>query len=50
MGAENDSYIVIVSERAANMLVDHIRFVAERSERAAETLRNNIMKAAVWLE
>lgn len=43
-------YHVIVSERAAEMLVSHVRFVAQVSQQAAEDLRKKIIKSAKTLE
>ena len=43
-------YRVIVSDRAAEMLVSHIRFVAQVSRQAADDLRKEFIKTAKTLE
>ena len=42
---QNNSYKVIFSERASEMLLNHIRFMANVSISAAKNLRGGIMKA-----
>jgi plasmid stabilization system protein ParE len=41
----NSYYNVVVSERAADMLVQHVRFVARVSMQAADKLRMDIVEA-----
>jgi hypothetical protein len=50
MKNDDIKYQVIVSERAAEMLVSHIRFVARVSQQAAEDLRKKIIESAKTLE
>ncbi len=50
MSNAGKDYQVIVSERAAELLVGHIRFVARVSQKAADDLRKKIMKSAKTLE
>ncbi len=46
----NNTYNVIVSERAANMLVSHAAFLAEISEKAADRLVVSFEKAVESLK
>lgn len=50
MGNANKSYTIVVSNRAAEQLVSHVRFVAQVSEEAAEKLRQDILQAITSLE
>ena len=50
MSNAGKEYQVIVSDRAAEMLVSHIRFVAQVSRQAADDLRNEFIKTAKTLE
>lgn len=50
MGKENNGYTVNVSEKAAQMLVSHARFLANVSEEAAQTLITEFKFAAASLE
>ena len=45
-----NKYRVVVSERAARMLVSHAAFLAQVSVEAAERLTSEFEKAARWLE
>jgi hypothetical protein len=46
MDSANKLYAVIVSDRATNMLMQHLRFMAQVSVQAAEKLRAEIIEAA----
>lgn len=46
----NKKYTVIVSDRAASMLVNHVRFLARVSPEAAKKLHNEIIAEAKALE
>ena len=50
MDSTNKLHKVIVSDRAADMLVQHVRFIAQASLQAAEKLREKIIEAAKSLE
>lgn len=50
MSSASKRYQVIFSERAGEMLVQHIRFVAQVSPQAAEKLRLAIIEAAKSLQ
>lgn len=50
MGNMNESYTVIISDRAADMLIQHVRFMAQISSSAADKLREEIVEAARSLE
>jgi plasmid stabilization system protein ParE len=46
----NKLYHVIISERAGEMLVQHVRFLAQVSTQAAEKLRLDVIGAAKSLQ
>lgn len=50
METENKKYIVIVSEKASEMLVSHARFLARVSEQAAQNLIEEFKASAKSLE
>lgn len=50
MGNMNESYTVIISDRATDMLIQHVRFMAQISSSAADKLREEIVEAARSLE
>lgn len=50
MGNENNQYSVIVSVKAAEMLTDHARFLANVSEEAARNFIVDFKRAAKSLE
>ena len=50
MEIENRKYIVIISERASEMLVSHTRFLAQVSEQAAQNLIEQFKVSAKSLE
>ncbi len=50
MGNANKLYKVIVSDRAAGMLMQHVRFLAQTSFQAAEKLRAELVGAAESLK
>jgi len=50
MGGTNEPYTVIVSDRAKDMLVQHVRFVARINLQAADKLRTEIIEAVKSLE
>ncbi|HYF84119.1 MAG TPA: type II toxin-antitoxin system RelE/ParE family toxin [Clostridia bacterium] len=50
MNSRNKFYSVVISDRAADMLVQHIRFTAQLSLEAADRLRVEIIEAAKSLE
>ena len=41
----NSGYKVIISERAADMLIQHVRFMAQESPEAADKLRAEIYRS-----
>ena len=50
MGREDKVYNVIISDRASEMLVSHIRFLAQVSIKAANDLRIEIISSANSLQ
>lgn len=50
MSNSNKLYIVIVSDRATDMLIQHVRFMAQINLQAADNLRVKIIEAAKSLE
>jgi hypothetical protein len=50
MENKNKLYKVIVSDRASDMLMQHVRFMAQVSLQAADKLRVKIIEAAKSLE
>jgi len=50
MGSRDKLYTVIVSDRAADMLLEHLRFIAQASIEAADRLRMEIIEAVKFLE
>ncbi len=50
MDGTNKLYKVIISERATDMLIEHVRFMAEVSQQAAEKLRAEIIEASESLQ
>lgn len=50
MDRESNLFEVIISERAANMLIEHMRFVAQVSPEAADKLRSEILVASRSLQ
>jgi len=50
MGSADEQYQVIVSERAAEMLCSHVRFLAQVNRQAAERLRREVIEAAESLQ
>ena len=50
MGSRDKLYTVIVSDRAADMLLVHLRFIAQASIEAADRLRMEIIEAVKFLE
>jgi hypothetical protein len=50
MGNTNKLYKVIVSDRATDMLIQHVRFMAQISLPAADKIRAEIIEAAKSLE
>lgn len=50
MENSEEKYQIIVSDRASEMLVNHVRFVAQVSKQAAEKLRKAIVKEVRTLE
>ena len=50
MEIENRKYIVIISERASEMLISHTRFLAQVSEQAAQNLIEQFKVSAKSLE
>ncbi|MFA4885130.1 MAG: type II toxin-antitoxin system RelE/ParE family toxin [Desulfotomaculaceae bacterium] len=50
MVSTNEPYKVIVSDRAKDMLVQHVRFVAQINLQAANKLRAEIIEAVKSLE
>ena len=50
METEDKKYIVIISERASEMLVSHTRFLAHVSEQAAQNLIEQFKVSAKSLE
>lgn len=45
MGKTKNFYKVVISHRAADMLLHHVRFVAQVSSQAADHLREEIIEA-----
>jgi plasmid stabilization system protein ParE len=50
MSCEGKRYHVIISERAEEMLVQHVRFLTQVSTQAADKLRRNVIEAAKSLQ
>lgn len=50
MGNTDKLYLVIISDRATEMLVQHVRFTAQASIEAADRFRVEIIEAAKSLE
>ena len=50
MDNKNKLYKVIVSDRAADMLMQHVRYIAQVSLQAADKLRAKIIEAVISLE
>jgi hypothetical protein len=50
MGSTNKLYAVIVSDRATDMLMQHVRFMVQISLQAADKLRTEIIEAVKSLE
>ena len=50
MDSTNKLYTVIVSERATDMLIQHVRFLAQVSPEAADKLRSEIIGASKSLQ
>ena len=50
MGTKDKKYIVIISERASEMLVSHARFLAQVNEQAAQNLIDKFRAYAKSLE
>ena len=50
MSSVDKRYRVIISERAAEMLVQHARFLAQISTQAADKLRIDVIEAAKSLQ
>lgn len=50
MSCESKRYHVIISERAGEMLMPHIRFLAQVSTQAADELRRDVIEAAKSLQ
>jgi len=50
MDGTNKLYKVIISERATDMLIEHVRFMAAVSLQAAEKLRAEIIEASESLQ
>lgn len=50
MSGVDKRYQVIFSERAAEMLLSHVRFLAQVNTQAAEKLRLNVIEAAKSLQ
>lgn len=46
MSSADKQYNVIISDRAGEMLIQHARFLAQVSIKAADELRTNIIEAA----
>lgn len=46
MDSVNKHYKVIISKRAADMLIQHVRFIAKVSPEAADNLRAEIIEAS----
>lgn len=49
MSGANKRFHVIISERAGEMLVQHVRFLAQVSAQAADKFRTDIVEAAKTL-
>lgn len=50
MSCEGKRYHVIISERAGEMLVQYVRFLAQVSTQAADKLRGDVIEAAKSLQ
>lgn len=50
MDSASKHYDVIISERAADMLIQHVRFIAKVSPEAADKLRTEIIEASRSLQ
>ena len=50
MSSVDKQYQVIISERAGEMLVQHVRFLAQVSTQSAENLRIDVIEAAKSLQ
>lgn len=50
MESIDEQYKVVISEKATEMLVQHLRFIAEVSHQAADTLRAEIIESAKSLQ
>lgn len=50
MKNEDRKYKVIISDKAADMLIEHIRFLAEVSTEAAENLQDKIITSSKSLQ
>lgn len=50
MDSASKHFKVIVSERAADMLIQHVRFMAQVSPEAADKLRAEIIEASRALQ
>jgi plasmid stabilization system protein ParE len=50
MDSASKHYKVIISERAADMLIQHVRFMAQVSPEAADKLRSEIIQASRSLQ
>ena len=50
MDSSSKHYKVIISERAADMLIQHVRFMAQVSPEAADKLRAEIIEASRSLQ
>ena len=50
MSSAAKRYHVIISERAGEMLMQHIRFLAQASPQAADKLRTDLVEAAISLQ
>ena len=46
MDSASKYYKVVISERAADMLIQHVRFMAQVSPEAADKLRSEIIQAS----
>jgi len=50
MDSASKYYKVLISQRAANMLIHHVRFMAQASPEAADRLRTEIIEASRSLQ
>jgi plasmid stabilization system protein ParE len=50
MSSVDGQYRVVISDRAAQMLVHHVRFLAQASSMAADKLRRDVTAAAQSLQ